>query len=103
RHPVGLYQAVGMTVLVILLWMVGNPARPGRVTLMAVLGYSLLRLFTDGFVDNVALIGVFRRSQIVALLAALAAGVALARTAGGPAPRVEPPEPAPTPPLEDPQ
>src|SRR5690606_22189272 len=64
RHPVGRYQAVGLTVLVILLWMVGNPARPGRVTLMAVLGYSLLRLFTDGFVDNVALIGVFRRSQI---------------------------------------
>lgn len=103
RHPVGLYQAVGLTFLAILLWMAGDPARPGRVALMAVLGYSLLRLFTDGFVDNAALIGVFRRSQIVALLAALAAGLALARTPTGPAQPARLPEPAPTPPLEDPQ
>lgn len=95
RHPVGLYQAVGLAFLAVLLWSIGDPTRPGRVALMAVLGYSLLRLITDSFVDNAELIGGFRRSQVIALLAALATSLALAR----PAPRPV----LSAPPLEDPQ
>lgn len=91
RHPVGLYQAVGLAFLSILLWIAGNPARPGRVALMAIFGYSLLRLLSDGFVDNAELIGVFRRSQIVALGAALISGLALARTAAPASPQPDEP------------
>lgn len=95
RHPVGLYQMVGLAFLSIGLWLVGDTTRPGRVALLAVLGYSLLRLITDSFVDNGVLIGGFRRSQIVALIAALAASFALARRSAPAAPStVEPAPPA---------
>jgi len=95
RHPAGLYQAVGLAFLSVLLWSIGDPTRPGRVALMALLGYSLLRLITDGFVDNVELIGGFRRSQVIALVTALAASLALARLASRPT--------SSAPPLEAPQ
>lgn len=95
RHPAGLYQMVGLAFLSIGLWLVGDTTRPGRVALLAVLGYSLLRLITDSFVDNGVLIGGFRRSQIVALIAALAASFALARRSAPAAPStVEPAPPA---------
>ncbi|MCC6166112.1 MAG: prolipoprotein diacylglyceryl transferase [Caldilineaceae bacterium] len=104
RHPAGLYQMVGLAFLSIGLWIVGDTTRPGRVTLMAVLGYSLLRLVTDSFVDNVELIGAFRRSQIVALAVALAASFALARRSASPraAPESQE-EPASTAPQEAPR
>ncbi len=105
RHPAGLYQAVGLAFLAIVLWIAADAARPGRVVLMAVLGYSLLRLVTDGFVDNSQLVGAFRRSQVLALVAALAASLILARSAARRAPEPAGPAPAqpPTPPLEEPR
>ena len=79
RHPAGLYMALGMAALTMLLWYLGDPARPGRTMLWAILGYSLLRLFVDGFRDWMELAGPFRISQIIALLVALGCVVLLAR------------------------
>jgi phosphatidylglycerol:prolipoprotein diacylglycerol transferase len=71
RHPVALYQAVGLWVLFVALLLGGRPHQPGRTVLYATLGYSLIRLFTDAFVDEPTLIGQFRLGQVVALVAAL--------------------------------
>jgi hypothetical protein len=48
--------------------------------LLAVLGYSLIRLAADGFLAEAQLIGPFRVSQVIALWAALLAIWVLART-----------------------
>jgi phosphatidylglycerol:prolipoprotein diacylglycerol transferase len=79
RHPVGLYRALGSFILCILLWLGANPRRPGRVLLLAILGYSLIRLVADGFLAETALIGSFRLSQAVALAVALVVVLMLAR------------------------
>ncbi|HMN28157.1 MAG TPA: prolipoprotein diacylglyceryl transferase [Caldilineaceae bacterium] len=71
RHPVALYQAAGLWLLFVTLLLVSRPHQPGRTVLYAVLGYSLIRLFTDAFVDEPMLIGQFRLSQVIALAAAL--------------------------------
>ncbi|OUC05364.1 hypothetical protein RY27_27730 [Litorilinea aerophila] len=80
RHPVGLYRAGGLLLLWLLLYL---PRRtqpsPFRVVLMALFGYSLLRLFTDAFVEYAALVGSFRLSQILALATALVTSLLLAR------------------------
>jgi phosphatidylglycerol:prolipoprotein diacylglycerol transferase len=82
RHPVGLYRAVGLAVVCLAIWLAADVRRPGRVILLAVLGYSLVRLVSDAYVESEALIGSFRQSQVAALLAALAASLALARGPG---------------------
>ena len=79
RYPVALYQAAGVATLLAILWVTQDGHRPGRTLLLVALGYSLVRLFTDGFVDRVPLIGEFRASQIVALIAALGVTLLLAR------------------------
>jgi prolipoprotein diacylglyceryltransferase len=63
------------------LWIASKRAQPGRTVLLAALGYALIRLFTDGFVDRAGLIGPFRISQVLALAAALALTLLLARGA----------------------
>lgn len=80
RHPVGLYQAAAYAALTILLWIYGDVQRPVRIILSVGLGYSLVRLFVDGFVDGTGLLGSFRTSQIIAFAAALVFAFALART-----------------------
>ncbi|HXF60382.1 MAG TPA: prolipoprotein diacylglyceryl transferase family protein [Caldilineaceae bacterium] len=89
RHPVGLYRAVGLALLCLVIWMAADVRRPGRVIWLSVLGYSLLRLIADSFLQTEALLGSLRLSQVLALLAALVATLALARPL--------PPLPAPTP------
>lgn len=84
RHPVGLYQALGGILLLLLLWFGADPNRPARVLLLAILGYSLIRLITDGFLAEAALIGEMRVSQIVALAVALVAALLLARSSESP-------------------
>lgn len=79
RHAVALYRAAGLVVLAILLVKWGDFRRPGRVVLQAGLGYSLLRLVADAFLADAPLLGQFRRSQVVALLAALVFTLLLAR------------------------
>lgn len=80
RHPAALYRALGIWLLFVALWLRTARQQPGRTVLLAGLGYSLIRLFTDAFVDDAALVGTFRASQVVALVAALALSLLLART-----------------------
>ncbi len=66
-HPVGLYRALGFALLTFLLWQTRRPERPLRTLWLAGFGYSLLRLFTDGFVADADMIGQFRAGQVYAL------------------------------------
>ncbi len=79
RHPAGLYLALASLLLSVILWVVTDVARPGRTFLLAILGYSLVRLLVDGFVEQSALINGVRISQIVALGVALVTVLLLAR------------------------
>jgi phosphatidylglycerol---prolipoprotein diacylglyceryl transferase len=78
RHPVGLYQSLASVILSLLLWTVGDARRPARVLWLAILGYSLIRLITDGFRAETALLSGMRVSQIVALVVALVVVLLLA-------------------------
>ncbi len=71
RHPVALYQAGGLFLLLAILWRWSDANRPGQTILLALLGYSLLRLATDAFVAEATRWGNFRASQVIALAAAL--------------------------------
>ena len=81
RHPAGLYLAIGMAALAAVLWVRADTERPARTILWVVLGYSLLRLFVDGFRDGMGLVGTFRISQVIALAVALVCVALLARGA----------------------
>jgi prolipoprotein diacylglyceryltransferase len=78
RHPVGLYQAAAGALLFVYLWFFADQQRPARVLLLAILGYSLIRLISDGFLAESALLGGLRVSQIVALTVALISVLLLA-------------------------
>ncbi len=82
-HPVALYRAICMMLIVggFLLW--GNWKRPGRLAGQALLALALMRLFVDGFAGDTSQLGPLRISQIVALVAALGLALSLAATAGG--------------------
>jgi phosphatidylglycerol:prolipoprotein diacylglycerol transferase len=79
RHPVALYQALGLLGLLATLWRWSDASRPGRTLLLALFGYSLIRLVTDVFVTEATLWGSFRASQVVVLATALSAAWLLAR------------------------
>ncbi len=81
RHPVALYRAIGMMLIVggFLVW--GNWGKPGRLAGQAVLALALLRLFADGFAADSRLIGSLRLTQLAALTAAAGIALMLARTA----------------------
>ncbi len=82
RHPIALYRAMGMMLIVgsFLLW--GNWRRPGRLAAQAVLALALLRLFADGFAADSRLLGSLRFSQVAALITAVGLALMLAQTAG---------------------
>ena len=81
RHPVALYRAIGMMLIVggSLVW--GNWGRPGRLAGQAVLVLALLRLFADGFAADSRLIGSLRITQLASLIAAAGLALMLAQTA----------------------
>jgi phosphatidylglycerol:prolipoprotein diacylglycerol transferase len=79
RHPAGLYQAFASLFLTILLWLAADAQRPLRVLWQAILGYSLIRLVTDGFLAEAAQLGNLRVSQIIALAVALIVLLLLAK------------------------
>ena len=79
RHPAGLYQALASLFLTLLLWLAADARQPVRVLWQAILGYSLIRLVTDGFLAETTLLGNLRVSQIIALAVALVALLLLAK------------------------
>ena len=79
RHPIGLYQALASLLLSILIWRITDGERPVRTFLLALLGYSLIRLITDGFRAESALLGGIRVSQLVAFGVALVTVLLIAR------------------------
>jgi phosphatidylglycerol:prolipoprotein diacylglycerol transferase len=79
-HPVGLYRMVGLLLVTGALWRWGDVRRPGRIVLLALLGFSLVYLSANAFIADPALVGNLRSSQIVALAAAIASALMLART-----------------------
>lgn len=80
RHPVALYRAMGMMLIIgsFLLW--GNWHRPVRVAGQAIFAYALLRLLADAFSADTQLIGPVRVSQLLALTLSVGMAIALART-----------------------
>lgn len=83
RHPIALYRAVGMMLIVgsFLFW--GNWRRPVRLAGQAILALAVLRLFADGFAADSQLLGALRVSQVAALVAAVGLAFMLAQTADG--------------------
>ncbi len=79
-HAVGLYQAVGLLILLIVLWVWPERERPGRVVLLAGLGYGLIRLITDGFLADPATISGFRVGQVAGLAVVVVCAWGLGRT-----------------------
>lgn len=79
RHPVALYEALSLWLLFVILWVRGRSASPLWTLLFAGLGYCLVRLVITAFIDEPALLGVFRRDQVWSLLGALICSLGLAR------------------------
>lgn len=78
RHPAGLYRALGLGILLGILWR--WPARaPWRIPLVALLGYAVLRLVTDAFVAESVQVNGVRTGQAVALAVAVLCALLLSR------------------------
>jgi phosphatidylglycerol:prolipoprotein diacylglycerol transferase len=80
-HPVGLYRALGLLVLLLILWVTMDARRPVRTIWLAILGYALVHLVADAFIRDATLLAAFHQSQVIALAVAVAAALALAREA----------------------
>lgn len=92
-HPVGLYRAIGMAVVTGAAWATIQPDRPSRTTWLVILGFALVHLGADAFLRDAALLGQVRRSQVIALVVAVIASLALAREAQRPRPSLPAAEP----------
>jgi phosphatidylglycerol:prolipoprotein diacylglycerol transferase len=77
-HPVGLYRAVGLALVLALLLLTLHRDRPLRTIWLSLLGSALVYLVADAWLRDPALLGAFRRSQVLALLIAVFSAVALA-------------------------
>lgn len=72
RHPVQLYEMLGIIAVLALIWAVLDRLRTGYVALVAIAGYATVRLLADAFRDQPATIGDgFRLTQVIALVALL--------------------------------
>ncbi len=79
-HPVALYRAAGTLAVAAAIFFGADFRHPGRVFLLSLLGYSVVRLLTDAFVADAAQLGTYRVTQIVAFALALGAAFLLSRT-----------------------
>lgn len=79
NHPVALYRAAGMLILLFGLLIWTTPARPVQAIGYALLGMGLVLLAVDGFLADAATIGMFRVSQVVGMLIAVLGCLLLAR------------------------
>lgn len=85
RHPVALYQAAALLVLLgLLLWAESRRAlHPGQLTLLALFGYATIRLFLEPLRAEGPLVGDgWRLVQVLALAAVVVSGWLLGRMAG---------------------
>ena len=96
RHPVQLYEALAaLFVLVWVLWALRRGLRPGTAAWLAAFGYGLSRWLLEPFhADSAVILGGLRTAQVLGLVVALVALLALrTRLAAGQTPE-EPGEPA---------
>jgi phosphatidylglycerol:prolipoprotein diacylglycerol transferase len=78
-HPAALYRALGALTVAAVVYVWADFERPGRLILLSLLGYSLMRLVSDAFVDGAAQVGTLRVAQVTAFLVALVAAFLLSR------------------------
>lgn len=78
-HPVALYRAGGLIVVLLVVWWRLDRTRPQRTLYLGGLGWGLVHLIADGFAANASITGSFRTSQVIALVLALVCTVLLAR------------------------
>jgi phosphatidylglycerol:prolipoprotein diacylglycerol transferase len=78
RHPVALYYAGGLLLLVGRLWSVADAQRPMRTVLYLLLGGGAIYLVTGAFEYNASAIGGFRTKQLMGLIVAFCAALVLA-------------------------
>lgn len=72
RHPVQVYELLGVVAVMALIWAFLDRVRSGYVALVAIAGYAAVRLLVDAFRDQPATIGDgFRLTQVIALVALL--------------------------------
>ena len=69
QHPVALYRAVGLIVVLLVVWWRLDRTRPQRTLYLAGLGWGLVHLIADGFAANAPMTGPFRTSQVIGLVA----------------------------------
>jgi hypothetical protein len=81
QHPVGFYRAVGFTIALVAVWLLTDPARPGRTLLLVGFSFGLVHLIADGFLANAETIGPFRTMQFWGLVVAVICAVGLAWSA----------------------
>ncbi|MCB0187058.1 MAG: prolipoprotein diacylglyceryl transferase [Caldilineaceae bacterium] len=80
RHPVALYYAIGLSMLVYVLWILPVPSLPGRIILMLCLGIGLVYLAGGAFEYNPRLIAGLRFKQLGGLILALFAAIRLSQS-----------------------
>jgi prolipoprotein diacylglyceryltransferase len=78
QHPVALYRAVGLIIVLILVWWRLDRNRPQRTLYLAGLGWGIVHLVADGFAANAPMTGLFRTSQLLGLAVSLLCIVLLA-------------------------
>ena len=91
-HPVALYRAVGLIVVLLVVWWRLDRTLPQRTLYLSGLGWGLVHLIADGFAANAPISGPFRTSQVIGLVLALVCTVLLARDK--PQPVIVTPEPS---------
>lgn len=108
-HPVGLYRAAGLGLVLALCLLTLERTRPLRTLWLALLGAALVYLLADAWLASPALWGVLRRSQVIALAIAVPTALALAfearraaRAAPASSPLAAPPDPPSSPPAAAP-
>jgi prolipoprotein diacylglyceryltransferase len=78
QHPVGFYRAIGFIIALAAVWLLTDPAHPGRTLLLVGFAFGLVHLIADGFLANAERIGPFRATQFWGLVAAIACAAGLA-------------------------
>lgn len=81
QHPVGFYRAIGFVAALVVVWLLLDPAHPGRTLLLVGFSFGLVHLIADGFLAQAETIGQFRTTQLVGFGVAVACAAALAWSA----------------------